>query len=152
MFARRIVYAGAVLFLTCIVGCGDSGPHTIKIRGLVHYNGQPLQDGLVVYVPKRLDDARQATGRIQRDGTFTLTTFKKGDGVVPGEYTIVLQEAYAPGGEQAMSRAEHEAAARSGRLKAATTIPEKYLDPKSSDLSDTVDSDHSGFKQLDLTG
>ena len=31
-----------------------------------------------------------ASGAIQRDGSYTLTTFRSGDGAVPGSYTVVI--------------------------------------------------------------
>ena len=140
-----------ILTTMCVAGCG-SRTTTIPVRGEVHYNGQPLQDGIVIYMPKNVDEARQATGRIGRDGSFVLTTFKSGDGVVPGEYNIVIYEAYTTRSDQPKSRAEHEAAAQAGKLKPQTVLPQKYVNPQTSGLSDTVDSDHSGFKRLELKG
>jgi hypothetical protein len=84
MNTRCICLAG--LTLASVAGCGSSGPTTIPIRGEVIYKGAPLKDvpqGLVHYLPKT-SDGRQASGRLQPDGTFVLTTFKNADGVMPG--------------------------------------------------------------------
>jgi len=152
--SARCIFRGLacyILALFCVTGCGSGGPTTIPIRGEVLYNGQPLQDGIVCYLPKQPGIARQATGRVQSDGSFVLTTFKNADGVVPGEYDIVVY-AYKPHPGEPKSRAEHEAVARAGGLKRGFVIPEKYVNPQTSGLSDTVNSDHSGFKRFELSG
>ena len=112
------------------------------------YKGTPLRNvpqGLVKYLPKS-DDARQASGRIQPDGSFVLTTFQNADGVTPGEYHVIVT-AYTT---QQLSREQVEAA--SGAVgQPRLLIPEKYTDPNTSPLTDVVDSDHSGFKRIELT-
>jgi len=139
-----------MLLVACAAGCGG-GSVTIPIHGEASYNGQPMADGIVVYIPKDSSVGRQASGRILSDGTFELTTFKKADGVVPGEYDIVIY-AYAPHPGEPKTRAEHEAIAKAGGLKRGFVIPEKYVSPQTSGLSDSVNTDHSGFKRLELTG
>lgn len=154
MRACRVGSTGVVIFFALaalfVSGCGPKGPVTIPIRGEVLYQGAPLKDvpqGIVRYMPKSSDSGRQASGRIQPDGSFVLTTFKQGDGVTPGEYYIVVS-AYT---NVAASRAAAEATAGAGGSGPRLMIPEKYTDPSTSGLSDTVDSEHSGFKRLELT-
>jgi hypothetical protein len=151
MNPRRISLAGVVLAsVLAAAGCGPSGPTTIPIRGEVIFQGKPLRDvpfGLVHYLPKTAE-GRQATGRLQPDGTFELTTFKNADGVVPGEYDVVVA-AYS--GQTEMTREQVEASAGAGIPKARQLIPEKYSQPTTSGISDTVNSDHSGFKRIELT-
>lgn len=151
MCIRRVFGVAAfVLTLALIAGCGSGGPATIPIRGEVTLNGQPLKDvpqGLVHYLPKS-GDGRQASGRIQPDGSFELTTFQKADGVVPGEYNITVS-AYTTRPE--LTREQVEAAHGAGIAKARLLVPEKYTDASTSGLSDTVDENHSGFKRIELT-
>jgi len=133
-----------------MAGCGAQGPETIPIRGEVLYKGTPLKNvpqGIVRYLPKSPDNGRQASGRIQPDGSFVLTTFKASDGVVPGEYTITVS-AYS---REAPSRAEVEASGGLGIAGPKLMIPERYTDPTASGLNDIVDSNHSGFKRIELT-
>ncbi len=148
MSARCIFLASLSFALAALPGCSSDGPTLIPIRGEVLYKGAPLRDvpqGLVKYLPKS-DSARQASGRIQRNGSFVLTTFQNADGVAPGEYHIVVT-AYTT---QELSREQVEAAG--GAVgKPRLLIPEKYTDPNSSPLTDTVDTDHSGFKRIELT-
>ncbi len=145
----RLIYVLSLSLAMAAGGCGSDGPTTIPVRGEVVYKGAPLKDvpqGLVHYLPKG-SEGRQASGRLQPDGSFVLTTFKSGDGVVPGEYDIVVS-AYSAKAE--LSREQVEAA-RGVVPKPGLMIPEKYTEPMTSGLSDTVDSNHSGFKRIELT-
>ena len=132
-------------------GCNRAtGIVTIPIRGEVLYKGQPLATGLVVYLPNGSGDARQASGKIESDGTFVLTTFKGGDGVVPGDYRIVVYPYDSPAGAT-RTREQMEAAAQRGGERPKHIIPEKYSDPTASGLTDTVNDEHSGEKRIELT-
>jgi hypothetical protein len=133
-----------------LVGCGQKGPVLVPVRGEVTFKGAPLKEGTVVYLPAESGDARQASGRIQPDGTFVLTTFKNGDGVVPGQYNIVIYS-YAPRAGAAPTRDQMEAAAKSGKALLETVIPEKYSTPGASGLKDTVDANHTGSKRIELS-
>jgi hypothetical protein len=79
----------AALILVPFWGCGlDAGPQagmTVPVKGKVTYKGQPLAQGEVVFEP---DGGREAHGSIQPDGTFELSTFKQGDGAVPGVHRV----------------------------------------------------------------
>jgi len=147
---RWIHAASTSLVVSVLVaGCGPSGPTVVPIRGEVHFQGEPLKNvpqGLVHYLPSTAE-GRQASGRIQPDGSFVLTTFQKADGVVPGEYNITVS-AYTTQPE--LTREQVEARAGAGIAPPRLLIPEKYTDPAKSGLSDTVDSNHSGFKRIEL--
>jgi hypothetical protein len=121
----------------------------IRVRGTVLYKGAPLTNvtqGIVRYSPKDGGSAaREATGRIQPDGSFVMTTFQKDDGVVVGEYDITVS-AYSG---QELSRQQTESGVHSAGPK--LLIPERYLKPSTSELSDTVAAGHSGVKQIELT-
>ncbi len=152
MSVRRIYRESVfvVLAVAFVAGCGSKGPTTVPIRGKVLYNGAPLQNvpqGLVRYMPKTPDSGRQASGRIQPDGSFVLTTFKKADGVVPGEYNIVVS-AYS---SQPASREQIEASGGAGAPPRLIS-PKNYIEPTTSGISDIVDTDHSGFISIELSG
>ncbi len=82
-----LVLALAVFLLPA--GCGSDRPETVPVSGTVLLDGQPLKaQGTVRVIPK---DARPATGQIDpATGRFTLTTFKQGDGCVPGTHTATV--------------------------------------------------------------
>lgn len=75
-----------VLFLALATGCGK-GPKTAVVRGTVTYKGKPVPNGTVNFVPA---SGPSATGEIGSDGSFQLTTFRKGDGAVLGEHKVVI--------------------------------------------------------------
>jgi hypothetical protein len=88
--ARTI--ALAVVLLPCW-GCGSdsSAPpagSTVPIKGKVTFKGQPVTGGDIQFEPT--DSGRPANGKIQPDGTFTMTTFKEGDGAVPGTHRVAV--------------------------------------------------------------
>ena len=72
-------------------GCGGSG--TLNISGQVVYSGnlQPAKE-LVGYIVtfEPLQEGTSATGVIDSNGRFTLSTFKVGDGVTVGAYQVAI--------------------------------------------------------------
>jgi hypothetical protein len=143
---RAMLVVGVIL----VAGCGSKSElDLIPLRGEVTYNGQPLTEGTVLYVPETSSSGRQASGAIQSDGSFALTTTQRDDGVMKGEYQIVVH-AYAARPREPETREEVEAMAASGELERKHIIPKKYTEPTTSGLTDTVDDSHSGFKQIDL--
>ncbi len=146
---RRTICSSIAIVLAAvgITGCGgDSLPNLVPIEGEVLYNGEPLTEGTVIYLPAQ-PGGRQATGPIGPKGQFTLMTLKKNDGVMRGDYQIAIY-AYEPHPGEPMSREEREAAG--GKIERGFIIPEKYADGATSGLTDKVDEDHSGFKRIEL--
>lgn len=137
----------AVLVLAASSGCGPDGPAMVPIRGEVTYDGQPLTEGQVVYLPKDPHRGRQASGPVKPDGTFVMTTQKGGDGVFYGEYDIVVFGYGTDPGSDEMTREAFEAS-RHGKRQ--SSIPDKYASAATSGIHDTVDENHSGFKKIEL--
>jgi hypothetical protein len=75
------------LLVCLLVGCGAGGPKTVPVRGTVMYKGKPVPNGTVTFIP---ETGHHATGEIRPDGSYTLTTFKPGDGAVPAKYKVVV--------------------------------------------------------------
>ena len=101
-----------------------------------------------MYLPKTPQQGRQASGPVKPDGTFVMTTQKGGDGVMYGEYDIVVFGYGTDPGNEATSREAYEASIKRNRESA---IPQKYSVRGASGLSDSVGADHSGFKRIELT-
>lgn len=72
---------GAILLLA---GC-ERGPQMVPVTGKVLYNGQPLAFGSIAFQPPSGQPAR---GEIQSDGTFSLSTYRPGDGAVVGRHKV----------------------------------------------------------------
>jgi hypothetical protein len=80
------------LLLPSISGCGAKNAGTlaelIPVKGKVTFNGQPLTIGTIRFEPD--DFGRPASGKLQSDGTFVLSTLKEGDGVVAGHHVVSI--------------------------------------------------------------
>lgn len=73
----------------CLVlaGCGSGRPETAVVRGKIIYKEKPVPNGTITFIPKA---GPSATGEIQSDGTYTLTTFRPGDGAILGEHIVII--------------------------------------------------------------
>ena len=54
------------------------------------YKGQPLTMGIVTFEPDGY--GRMATGKLQSDGTFILSTLKDGDGAAVGHHRVFVTD------------------------------------------------------------
>ncbi len=148
---RFIWHAWLIIGAAACAGCGSgSSPDLIPIRGEVVYRGKPLGDGQVIYLPAEPGAGRQASGQIQADGSFQLTTREPNDGVFKGNYKIAIY-AYEPHPGEPQSREEYEELAQKGGIKRGYLIPARYADSATSELTDKVDEQHSGFKRIELS-
>jgi hypothetical protein len=117
-------------------GCSSSNnPKTYPVTGQVTYRGQAVTSGIVLLTPESSGHA--ATGNLEKDGSFRLTTFRKDDGAVPGKYRVAVQVfpaegAGLPGAEFAGKK---------------PTVPQKYMSAASSDLIAEI---KAGENNLDL--
>jgi hypothetical protein len=79
-----------MLVASCLLcmGCGsDSG--TSPVRGVVMLDGEIYtQGGSVVFQPE--GKGKMASGIIQSDGTFELSTYTQGDGAVIGTHKVLV--------------------------------------------------------------
>jgi hypothetical protein len=78
-----------------LLGCSGSGP--VPVNGIVTVEGVgPLADVNVTFVPTATK-GRPANGKTDSEGRFQLTTFAPQDGVLPGEYKVVISVVNPPG-------------------------------------------------------
>ena len=86
-----LAYFAIGLGLMGLTGCsGSTGPATIKISGKVTYQGQPVSTGTISFQPVSDSKLRPATGQFKDDGSYAVSSFKAGDGAMPGEYKVVI--------------------------------------------------------------
>lgn len=91
---RSVLFLSIATAVLITAGC-NRGPKLVKVSGRVLIDGKPLEKGFVQVIPK---DQRAATGQIDKEGRYTLTTFEAGDGCVLGthEVTVLANESRGP--------------------------------------------------------
>ncbi len=92
--ARRFVTMVLCLaFGSAAGGCGERLPEVVPVSGTVTWQGEPLTDGTVVLHPKGAAEElprRPATGSLDDAGRYRVSTFRTGDGALPGEYYVLV--------------------------------------------------------------
>jgi hypothetical protein len=116
---RHILTLTLCFVVAALLGCGDGRPARVPVSGKVVIDGKPLTLGAVRFTPEQ---GRQATGEIQRDGSFTLTTFDPNDGVVTGTHVVTVHAREDLGG-----------------TKVRWNTPKKYNDAAQSGLTQKID-------------
>ncbi len=82
---QPIVAVYAVLLMITLTGC-DSRPAMGPVAGKVTLDGKPLAFGKVMF--QNVAGGQPATGEIQPDGSFVLSTFRPEDGAIVGNHRI----------------------------------------------------------------
>lgn len=118
----HIVCVAAALAL--VSGCfgGNAYPKTAPIKGVLTYQGKPLADANVSFIPS---GGRPASGTTNANGEFELTTFAQGDGAIPGEHHVLVQKFTQPNSDQLYAEVK-------------PAIPQKYSELKTSPLRENV--------------
>jgi hypothetical protein len=84
----------ALAVLAASLGCGAAGqgalPSLIPVKGKITYKGQPLTTGAVRFEPDGY--GRMASGTLQSDGTYVLSTLKEADGAVAGTHRVYIAD------------------------------------------------------------
>lgn len=95
-------------------------PGTVPVSGVLTLDGQPVEGATVMFVPAKggLYAGGAAAGKTDGKGKYTLTTFKPGDGAVPGTYTVVIT----------LNVTDER-----GEVK--SLLPKRYADPRTSGLT-----------------
>lgn len=76
----------SLLALCLCVGC-DSRPQRVPVAGKVTIDGQPLTSGFVRFVPAH---GRTASGELNANGEFKLSTFDDNDGALVGQHQVEI--------------------------------------------------------------
>ena len=126
---------GAIAAATATLsGCGSNNRERGIVTGKVTYQGEPLRFGTVIFEPEA---GQYATGTIQPDGTFRMTTRGEGEGAPTGKNRVRF--VCFANQDPSAKPAELENGPMQGEslVMGAALIPEKYLSSATSGI--TVD-------------
>jgi len=147
---RRIVTVS--LLALVLAGCGPKRTKSGTVSGKVSYKGQPVNGAALLLYPAAGGDAAINVG-VNQAGEFHIVD------VPAGEYKIVVR---GTAGAQQVDprmlknmppdkRAEAEAKLKDMNTPPTIKFPDKYKDPKTTDLKVTI-TDKNETKDLDLQG
>ena len=85
----------ALGLLLSMTGCGDPGPKVIPVLGQITYGGGEWPTSGKLYFatvePAPGTPSRPGMASFEKDGNFVVTTFRDGDGLLPGEYQVSIE-------------------------------------------------------------
>jgi hypothetical protein len=126
-----------VWVLWAALGCGASSD--VAVTGTVTLDGQPLTNALVTFYPEGKTPGLGGNGRTGADGKYTLTPNRKGQGLAPGEYRVVISRRLNPDGSVADPNVPPI------ESKARETLPPIYSQRESSKLKANVSKDQTVY-------
>ena len=93
LYTQRVAVCAALLAASA--GCRDSGPQTVPVHGQITYGGGDWPaEGVLYFTPAEPAPGFPAKpGRASFDvqGRFSVTSFRDGDGLLPGEYRVNVE-------------------------------------------------------------
>jgi hypothetical protein len=133
----------ALAAITSLAGGCKRNPRVVPVSGIVYYNDKPLPYGTVMFQP---DKGQPASGEIQPDGTFKLSSYGPDDGAVPGRHLVSVScyEGQRPAAQTQVQQGDGSL----GRL----LIPLRYTRLASSGLTAEIKDESSQTVELRLTG
>lgn len=146
---KSLLFAPAQLLvcsLVCTLLCGCGGGNqldTVVVRGTVMYQGKPLPYGTISFQPQA---GPPAMGKIQPDGSFTLSTYGDGDGAIVGPHKVLVSATAIDAGTAPEADASTEMRA------AQSVIPTKYSSFSTSGLTADVEAGKENQFTFELTG
>lgn len=147
IFRFQLCSAAIVLGIFACVGCNDG---MVKLNARVTLDGKPLEGASVSLYGEGESRNRPAAGMTNADGIVTFTTFQPNDGVLPGEYKVVVikspnsvEEEMASYDRNNPEDVKRMIARETGGNVAFTpsTLPRSYLNPQTSPISVKVPPD-----------
>jgi hypothetical protein len=145
--------AWAAVAVVLVAGCGEKGPTMVSAGGTVLFNGEPLANANVVFVPEA--GGPTSVGQTADDGKFTLSSSAR-PGAMVGKHQVAIQanERVRRDGKVEPAPAEEidaESETKSPYIS-RSLIPRTYGDYSASGL--TADVTEGGENQFtfELTG
>jgi hypothetical protein len=141
-----------VLAITCpglAAGCG--GPHTVTVEGIVTFQGKPVEDAAVMFLPAA--GGRPSVARTNADGHYQID-LKPGAGAAAElNYNVTITAVETPpaestGGDE---RSELLAELNTARRRPRWKIPRKYSRVDASGLQVNVQTGQNNIADFKLT-
>lgn len=118
----------AILLAAGLIGCGRASymKEVAPVAGTIQLDGEPVTEGYVLFTPDvqsgsdPLSSGKSATGNIDREGKFQLSTYGDNDGALIGPHTVTffrpdpedddmfVKNRYIPGGKSVRIEVEPE--------------------------------------------
>ena len=119
--------AASLLSTVGMTGCGVSSASANRppLWGTVNYNGKPVENAVIVFMPADRGKSSWGAGRIDKGGRFSLSAYQAETGLEPGLYDIFFRTSPA---SLVATRAKQSADAEQDpkQVQAATfALPEK---------------------------
>ena len=147
----RLAVGPILLFaFAASLGCGSDGSgskgqtleqkKTAPARGIVTFNGKPLDNANVTFMPLEDGKTIPARGKTDGVGSFVLSCYGKDDGAPPGKYKVLVSANFSVETEPGVLAPEPEGGFKS-------PIPTKYSNVKTTDiLVEVKEGDPNDFK------
>lgn len=147
MIRNRLFFLPSLLILLSLPGCGGSeeGPARVPVSGVVNFDGQPLEEGVIRFIPDGETTGPQATVSIQ-DGRFEVDAKF---GPIVGQHRIEIESTddggYAMDDEQAIQEL------RKAGIKKIEVVKVPAIYNRRSTLQETVTDSGPNEFQFDLS-
>ena len=130
-----------LVLLLGLAGCGAKQMPLGKVSGVVTHDGQPVSSGVVHFLPEA---GPAATGKLDEQGRYRLTTYQANDGAVTGHHQVFFTPIVP---EAEFTDAEYVANTAKPAEIPRDFLPDDYLAPATSGLTAEV---KSGSNQVDF--
>ncbi|QDT29403.1 hypothetical protein Enr10x_47560 [Gimesia panareensis] len=127
-----------------LTGCGGGAegerPNRTPVSGTVTYNGEPVEGASISFVPVDQTKGQNANGLTDNAGLFQMGTFEGTDGVVAGEYTVMITQFEPAEVSQALPEDDPNYDPNpKPQPPPENLLPEKYASADNSGLTVTVE-------------
>lgn len=148
LHAKRQIGWSVPMMALLAMAFGCNGSAMVPVSGKVTFEGAPVPQGTITFFPQA--GGRPATGQIQSDGSYVLSSLEPGDGVPPGDYAVAIEARRVHGGAPVPASLEEEIAgvgAGGAPARIEWLVPIEYSSAQSSGLTATVTP---GESQIDF--
>ncbi len=115
--------------LAFVPGCASRDPDLVPVEGAVTMDQRPVAELIVTFTPLGSTGGSGALGATDREGNFSLTNVRGGEGAYAGQYRISVYP--APTEEASDLPTDVVSSGAAG-------VPDVYLNPNRSPLRGTV--------------